>query len=230
MDKLDLDSIVQIDFPNNQFFDEVVEKKQIYLHHTVSGNNANAVANWWKSNPEKVAVAMIIGKDGTIYQLYESNKWAYHLGLQLPTFQENGVTFQWLDKISIGIEILNWGGLVKDTTGKWYPAGWDSVNKKSIPLINCGEIQEVQEYPNGFRGYFGFEKYSSAQIESVRKLLCYWNERYNIPLDYNCDMWDISKKALSGNPVIFTHVSVRKDKSDCHPQQELIEMLKGLKN
>jgi hypothetical protein len=62
----------------------------------------------------------------------------------------------------------------------------------------------------------------------VRKLLIFWNERYGIPLDYNQDMWALSSKALSGQDGVWTHVSFREDKSDCHPQPELIEMLKSL--
>ena len=55
----------------------------------------------------------------------------------------------------------------------------------------------------------------------------FWNDRYNIPLEYNQDMWDVSINALKGAPGIWTHVSYRSDKSDCHPQPELIEMLQS---
>jgi hypothetical protein len=40
-------------------------------------------------------------------------------------------------------------------------------------------------------------------------------------------MWDYSRAAMNGSPGIFTHVSFRKDKSDCFPQVELVEVLKG---
>jgi hypothetical protein len=53
-------------------------------------------------------------------------------------------------------------------------------------------------------------------------------ETYNIPKDYKKDMWDISRSALSGSPGIYTHVSFRKDKSDCHPQEELIDLIQSL--
>jgi len=43
---------------------------------------------------------------------------------------------------------------------------------------------------------------------------------------YNSDIWDISRSALEGSPGIYTHVSFRKDKSDCQPQEELQEILK----
>ena len=36
-------------------------------------------------------------------------------------------------------------------------------------------------------------------------------------------MWDYSRSAMNGSPGIFTHVSFRKDKSDCFPQVEMVE-------
>jgi hypothetical protein len=41
-------------------------------------------------------------------------------------------------------------------------------------------------------------------------------------------MWDLSNDALAGKKGVYTHVSFRTDKSDMHPQPELIEMLKNL--
>ena len=230
MSDLDLTKIVRFDFPENQYINESTAKKQVYLHHTVSPNNAQSVANYWESTQERVAVSILVAQDGTICQLYSSDKWAYHLGLSTDIFKQYNIPYQSLDRISIGIEILSLGALSMAANGKWYPAIWDSVNKKVAPNTKCGVIQNVQQYEEGFRGYFGFERYTDEQIESVRQLLCYWNKTHNIPLDYNADMWDISPRALSGTAGIFTHVSVRKDKSDCHPQPELIEMLQNLKN
>jgi len=56
----------------------------------------------------------------------------------------------------------------------------------------------------------------------------FWGQRYNIPLDYNEDVWDVTTRALSGEPGLYTHVSVRYDKSDVYPDPRLIEMWKGL--
>jgi hypothetical protein len=42
-------------------------------------------------------------------------------------------------------------------------------------------------------------------------------------------MFDVSKEALSGESGIWSHTSFRSDKSDIHPQGELIKMLKSLK-
>ena len=65
-------------------------------------------------------------------------------------------------------------------------------------------------------------------FESVRQLLVFFGKKYSIPLSYNENMWDIAVEALSGEKGVWTHASYRSDKSDCHPQPELIEMLKSL--
>jgi len=218
LEKLDLSEIIQVDFPNDQYVRQTTDKNQIILHHTVSGQGTGGDIAWWRKTASRIGTAIIVGWDGKIYQCYSSRYWAWHLGC--------GNTN--LDKHSIGIEIDAWGGLVR-TNRQWYPAKWDANQKKFVANTSVSPIQNVQVYPQGFRGFYGFEKYSDAQIEAVRQLLVFWNERYDIPLDYHEDMWDISDDALTGEDGIWTHVSYRKDKSDCHPQPELIEMLKSLK-
>jgi hypothetical protein len=79
-----------------------------------------------------------------------------------------------------------------------------------------------------FRGHEYWEAYTDEQIESVRKLLLLWSDRYGIDLTYNDDIWDVTKRALSGENGVFTHNSVRPDKTDVYPDPRLIEMLRGL--
>jgi hypothetical protein len=55
-----------------------------------------------------------------------------------------------------------------------------------------------------------------------------WKERYNIPLNYHEDIWDVTPRALKGEPGVYTHNSVRFDKTDISPQPNMIAMLKGL--
>jgi N-acetyl-anhydromuramyl-L-alanine amidase AmpD len=233
MSDLDLNSIIQIDFPRNQFIPEETEKNIIVLHHTVSGKGGINVANWWASTPDRVATQIVIDWDGKIYQLYSSRFWAHHLGVKSSYLKKFGYDDynrrnRMLNKQSIGIELNAWGGLINHEN-KWYPVRWDKKLRKNLPILSVGAIENVQVYDEPFRGFYGFEKYTDEQIESVRQLLVYWNNRYGIPLDYNEDMWDVSKNALDGNKGIWTHVSFRPDKSDCHPQPNLIEMLKSLK-
>jgi N-acetyl-anhydromuramyl-L-alanine amidase AmpD len=219
--KLNLKEIIGVNFPDTQYHKEQTTKNQIVLHHTVSGVGTKNDIAYWLSTADRIATALIIGWDGKIYQCFSSKYWGSHLGIKAAN---NTV----LNQGSIGIEIDAWGGLIQK--GKsWYPAKWDENLKKNIPNVSVKPIKNVVLFPNGFRGFYGFEKYTDEQIESVRKLLIYFNGVYNIPLDYNNDMWNLSQKALSGKPGIWTHVSYRVDKSDCYPDERMITMIKLLK-
>ena len=51
---------------------------------------------------------------------------------------------------------------------------------------------------------------------------------FNIPIPethYDRSWFDIKSEALGGAPGIWTHVNYRRDKSDCIPQPEFINML-----
>ena len=70
--------------------------------------------------------------------------------------------------------------------------------------------------------------YTDAQIQSVKELLLLWKDKYNIPLTYHEDIWDITPRALKGEPGVYTHNSVRTDKVDIYPCPRMIAMLKTL--
>lgn len=207
--ELELSKIEQFDLGDENYYKEETPKKQIVLHHTVSGPLAKNIIIGWQQTPERVATALVVGGSGNIVQAFSSKYWAHHLGLKL----SNNTA---LNKGSIGIEICNWGGLTFNGTNYL-----NAYNK-----VVSGD--SIMSYPKGFRGFKFFQKYNDSQIEATRQLLVFLCNRYQIPKTYNADMWDISQNALAGKPGIYTHVSYRADKSDCHPQPELIAMLKNL--
>lgn len=226
-----LSKIVQVPFPDNQFRKEETTKSQIYLHHTVSGGKAQGDIDYWLSTPDRVATAIVIDRDGTPLQCFSTKLWAYHLGLESKLFREQLIAYRSLDSISIGVEIDSWGALIKHSDKKFYPIRWDINLKKEVPYLAAGHIDndKVVEYTGqGYRGFHAFEKYTPEQIQTLKELLLLWKDKWNIPLTYHDDIWDISKRALRGEPGIYNHVCVNKGKSDCHPQVELIQMLKTL--
>ncbi|MBC7486107.1 MAG: N-acetylmuramoyl-L-alanine amidase [Cytophagaceae bacterium] len=206
-----LPKIEILPFPEDQYYKQAFDKKQIVLHHTASGRGSDGDYKHWLSNKERVSTSQIINQDGTCAQLFNSKWWGHHIG---STHANNLI----LNKESIAIEIDSWGGLTYDTKTREFK----TYTGKVVPQ------NTVIEYDQSFRGYRFFERYTEAQIESVRKLLVYWSTQYKIPLTYNDGMWEVSQDALNKKPGIWTHVSYRKDKSDCHPQPELIAMLKRL--
>ena len=214
--------IKHVNFSASQFLQQKYPKKQIYLHHTAGNSNAENVFKDWESNPERIGTCVVISGsgpgsvDGEIVQGFSSESWAFHLGLKESTFHKAGVRYKSLDKFSIGIEICNWGQL-SEKNGKYY----NYVNRE-VPS------DQVCKLDKPFKGYQYFHNYTDAQIESVKNILLFWGEKYKIPLKYNSDIWDVSARALKGEPGVYTHNSVRTDKVDVYPHPKLIEMLKTL--
>ena len=214
--ELDLQKIVQERLDSNQYNHEEHPKRQIYLHHTAGGPSAVNVAKFFNSQQGKVATAFIIGANGIIVQCFSSKHWAYHLGLKEDIFNEAGVGYQSLDKISIGIEICNYGPLTK-RNGYYY----NYLNARV-------DYTEVEFLATKYKGHIYWQKYTDAQIESTRQLLVYLCDTYKIPRTYYASIFDIDKRALQGERGIFTHNSVRKDKSDIYPCPRMITMLENL--
>jgi hypothetical protein len=217
--------LTQIEFPANQYIAEEHPKKQIYLHHTAGNSDPFAVFKGWSSNPERIATCVSVGGkpkkgstwvDGEVVQGFSSKYFAYHLGLKESTFQKFGVPYQSLDKISIGIEICNFGGLTY-REGKFY-----TYVNSPIPE------EEVVELATPYKNYKYVHAYTDAQIQAVKELLILWKQKYNIPLTYNEDIWNVTTRALKGETGVFTHNSVRFDKIDITPQPKMIGMLKSL--
>jgi len=214
--KLDISKIKQARLKESQFFAELSLKTQIYLHHTAGGGNAEAVSRYWNGNTERIATAFIIGADGLIVQCFSSKHWAWHLGVGQKEFKAQGVPYKNLNKSSVGIEVCNWGYL-KEKNGHFY----NYVNAR-VP----DSMVTTLETP--YKGYKHWYKYTDAQIESTRQLLVYLCETYDIPKEYRSEIFGLDKEAFKGTPGIYTHNSVRKDKSDIYPCPRMIEMLKNL--
>lgn len=196
----------------DKYYAQEFPKKQIVFHHTVSGPGIRGDLATWAKYKSNIATCIIIERDGNIQQLFSSRYWGYHLGAGKP----------YLDKTSIAIELDNWGQL-QEKDGKLFTVYGSEVDV------------EVVHYAKGFRGEQLFEAYSIPQLRAAGELLLLWNKTYGIPLNYNEDMWDVSQKALRGDPGVWTHVSYRpwpstQNKWDCHPDPNLISMLRTLKS
>jgi len=219
------DKIVSV--PWTRYERKVYPKKQIVLHHTVSGDGITGDIKHWE-NWRSVSTAFILDRDGTINQLFSSKYWAYHLKAGNTT----------LDKQSIAVELDSWGGLIAgDDTLKQFGKRRDgSPNMihtepgKFYATYGNSVKCPMTHYPTGYRGYKYYESYTDEQIRSVGELILLWHERYKIPLTYHEDMWNVSKRAKAGEPGVWSHVSYRQPsaKQDCHPQPELIAMLKTI--
>lgn len=167
-----------------------------------------------------INTAFIIDKDGTIIQLYDEKYWSWHLGLKTNDFKNFNVKYTNLNALSIGIELVNSGSL-EYKNKKFYPNSF----KTNSEILE----ENVVIYNKPFKKELMYEAYTKEQINSLNLLLISLTDTYNIPKTYDEAIWDLDINAFKSVPGIYTHNSVRSDKSDVHPDPNLILMLENLK-
>jgi N-acetyl-anhydromuramyl-L-alanine amidase AmpD len=214
--KLDISKITQVRLDSDQYFAEENPKSQIYLHHTAGSGDAKGVSRYWNSNDTRIATAFIIGASGEIVQCFSSKHWAWHLGIDSADFAVKKLPYRNLNKLSVGIEVCNWGPL-KQKNGAYYTYVNSQVKKEMVTILD-----------KPFKGHTAWYSYTDEQIESTRQLLVYLCETYNIPKAYRSEIFNIDVEAFEGTAGIYTHNSVRKDKSDIYPCPRMITMLQNL--
>lgn len=223
-----LDRIKLVDFPDDQYIREETPKKQIYLHHTAGNSNPFGVVEDWARTEERIATSFIIGgkppkgitqwQDGQLVQCFSSKYWAHHLGIKANAVPPRSRPPLEITKGSIGIEICNWGWVSKRADGKFvnYVGG----------IMNPDEVIDLGY---NYKGYRFWHNYTDAQIQSTKDLILFLCERWGIPRQFKgMEIFDIDLRAFHGETGIYTHNSVRKDKTDIYPHPKIIEMLKSL--
>ncbi|MEN0095886.1 MAG: N-acetylmuramoyl-L-alanine amidase [Pedobacter sp.] len=217
---LDLKKIKWYPAPEKEYHQEQFKKEQVVIHHTASGGNSKGDMDYLNGDQQgAVNVAFFIDRDGTIWQAFSSKYWSAHLGIPQTTFVKFNIknTCMNIHKMSVAIELDSWGYLDLKG-GKFLSYSGTAVRPENVVI-----------YPEKFLGQKYYEKYYPEQLASLKDLLIYLCDTYSISKDYNCDMWGVSANALAGTNGIWTHVSYRESgKWDCHPQPELIEILKSL--
>lgn len=235
--------------PTEEYFQEIHAKESIFLHHTAGFHNPHGVVNWWsiddKKNkqgkllgPRRVGTAFVIGGrslsgddnvDGKICRAFMEYHWAHHLGMDE---KNSGKALSKLNAklsgSSIAIEICALGPVQKAVDGSFFARF--KIDKAPGYKDYAVPADQVYTLEKPFRGSLYYHRYSEAQIESCRKLILSMAWFFNIPIPdrtYDTAWFDFNSRAAY-DPGIWTHTNVRKDKSDCFPQPELIAMLNRL--
>jgi len=157
--KLDTTKILQVRLSDSQYFQEDSKKTQIYLHHTAGGGDAAAVSRYWNSNETRIATAFVVGERGTIVQCFSSRHWAWHLGIDSEDFIKVGTKYKNLNKLSVGIEVCNWGPL-KLVNGKYYNYVKKSVDPSMVTTLD-----------QPYKGHIYWYKYTDAQIDPCPRMI-----------------------------------------------------------
>lgn len=232
--------IINEHFLDNDEYMKGSVPKAIFLHHTAGWYNPyKVIDNWNNDNRGSVSTEFIIGGqsikadefkyDGELVKAFPKGGWGWHLGIGRTPIHKN----------SIGIEVNNFGYLTKGG----YRKGNTWINKNSNDFYTYAgtraDSSQIVELDKEFRGFKYWHKYSDKQIETIEKLLKYISERDNIDIkkgipslikDLGANAFDYIPDVKNGkkDSGIWSHTTVRKDKFDMFPQQELLDMLVSL--
>lgn len=199
----------------NQYYPVSHEKDCVFLHHTV-GTTADGAIHWWNQTPSHVGTAYVIDRDGTIYECFDPCLWAYHLGIKGDTNN--------MERKSIGIEIVSAGQLYKANKDFIFYPIWPQ--KKPFTIIPPEEVTTIEK---GWRGFNYFHKYTDEQIKSVCELLVHLEKSFkaiNYQKEGLSKFYEFQPKLIDNyKSGLFSHSTVRKDKTDIFPQKNLIEAI-----
>lgn len=155
--------------PAAQFMPERQPKDLIVLHFTAGGTVAGAYQSWLSSQ-ERVATAYLVDLDGRIFEVFDPAHWACHLGVAAahnPGFRQ--------DKRSIGIEIVNWGGLKLGAGGRLN--SWPNQYRNPY----CTLVETTRYVRKSFRGLDYFAAFPEPQQEAVCRLTRTLCDQFGIP-------------------------------------------------
>jgi N-acetyl-anhydromuramyl-L-alanine amidase AmpD len=215
--------------PSDEYVKKKYKKCVIYIHHTAGSHRADwNIATWGKDRTrsgkkKRVATAYVIGGkstsdgdtlyDGKVFRAFDDMYSAFHLGIK---DDDDSVE---LNYESIGIEVCNYGWV------KYVDGSFINYVGREIPK------EDVVDLGYEFRGFRYWHKYTDSQLESLRKLILYLSDKYDIEVrgSYDADWFEFDERSLDpGYNGLRTHTNCRRDKYDMSPQQNLIDMLNKL--
>lgn len=201
------------------FYQQKFDKKRVVLHFTV-GHLQGDITSLSDPNRGHVSTAFVLGRDGTVYQLFSSYYWSYHLGRG--AIGGNGSN----SKTSVGIEVSSYGPLVRkgDNLETVY-------SKRPGHDVYCSITDKDQyiELDKPYRGYKYYSTFTDEQYESIIVLLRYLTARYDIPRAFveKDKRFEATSHGANFSGII-THVNSRADKVDIGPAFDWDRVTKGV--
>jgi N-acetyl-anhydromuramyl-L-alanine amidase AmpD len=180
-------------------------KKRIVLHFTAG--NLSGGMNALTTQDRRVSVAFVLARDGTIYQLFPSKYWSGHIGAGIGNAGTNNAQ----DKVTVGIEIINYGYLVERNgiLETIYSRTPENPNRVDL-FCPLSQTEAYQKLETPFRDQKYYASYTPQQYDSLIILLRFLTKKYNIPRQF----LDETKRFLPTQDVlsfegIVSHVNYR---------------------
>jgi N-acetyl-anhydromuramyl-L-alanine amidase AmpD len=208
-----------IEIKKKQYIAKSTEKTQIYLCHSVSGDNAE---DYVASLPQ--APHYVIDRKGNLFSAVPQENYSRFLGVTLKDVSDFRP-----DEISITIVLLSYGVLLRNGE-KFYKIGtFDKDKNKYTPDLST-PVEHPYEYcPCApFRNFIYYEMYTDKQLATLRKLLQELIARLGIDYHFDPSAGAISQRAIVGQAGIYLRSQLAQRFTDCHPQRELLNILKSI--
>jgi N-acetylmuramoyl-L-alanine amidase len=145
--------------------DQRPEKRRVALHHTAGYLKGDMAALTRRDN--HVSTPFVIARDGTVYQLFSSANWSYHLGPGAAGGNKE------MSSSAVAVELSNVGYLTRKGDVLQDPYGEE--------YCTLADHDAYVELANPFRGQVYFARFTEAQYFSVGTLLRYLLPTYGIP-------------------------------------------------
>ena len=154
-----------VEFYNSPNRGRVIDPEYLVIHFT-KGASARSSINWLTNPASRASAHLVIGRDGSVVQLVEFNRKAWHAGYS-----------RWEDKtrfnnLSIGIELDNYGDLIGGP-GKWRTTWGKSVSDDEV-------IELPHMFDNKVRGWHVYTEPQLTATASVATLLIEHYELKNV--------------------------------------------------
>lgn len=223
--------------PENEYLAGPTKKEYLFLHHTAGGYNPYSVVDMWgRDTRGRIATEFLLGGpsclgnndkfDGELVQCVPTGGYGWHLG-------ETGSMH--MHKHSVGIEVCNYGYVTKGgyrKGGTWVAKDTDKYYNYAGGLVIESHVTTLAQ---AFCGHKTWHRYSDKQLEVLKDWILFIADRDDIDVRKGL-IEEIKKNGAAGfewneNAYygrvkgMWSHTSVREDKSDMFPQPELIDML-----
>lgn len=161
-----------------------------------------------------------IAKNGDVFEVRKPEYWDFYSEFNAITNNINNSyktvkASRRLDVRAVIIELSNLGPLFHTKFG--------------IRNVHGIKPEDAYYFKNKFRGFDYYDKYTTLQIESLRKLLTYLRDNV-VHFYYKYAGWFISGKLMLNPTGLLTPYIGRNDIVSISPQQTLIDLLEQYKN
>ncbi|MCP5153317.1 MAG: N-acetylmuramoyl-L-alanine amidase [Ectothiorhodospiraceae bacterium] len=145
--------LVDHEFRALEHFGGVIEPRFVVVHYTAGGSLDGSFAALDRVG---LSAHVLLDRDGTVVQLVEFNRRAFHAG------QSRWKGFTGLNHHSIGIEVCNYGWLLRRGDGRFQRPG-------ETPVFEPEQVV-VASHRNGWPRDVGWEIYPPKQLAALREL------------------------------------------------------------